>query len=204
MFTSDEQPVPDLSRKHRSQFVEIRELYYPATPITVRPCACAPSASAVSCVAITRFSPVVSRHSKAVARWIASSVPSAGGIGCAARPSTAASTSTISSGAINARIFARREAKRTHRRTAGDLEFLSFRAVGLGKMVAQALACEAPGRKARDLNVKTCYARITGLRSRIFLILEGHTVVHCGCLGFRHLRISSDNRPRSILPRFTL
>jgi hypothetical protein len=57
---------------------------------------------------MTRSAPAVSRRRSAVARWMASSVPSSVGIGCAARSRTTASTSTTSSASTNARMVARR------------------------------------------------------------------------------------------------
>src|SRR5438034_74422 len=65
-------------------------------PTTVRPQARAAVASATSWVAITMSLPLCSRQSSAVARWIASSVPSSVGGGWAARASTGAVTSTTS------------------------------------------------------------------------------------------------------------
>jgi hypothetical protein len=62
---------------------EPRGPYLPSscTPTTARPCARAATASAESCVATVSSSRVISFHSSAVAKWIASRVPSSVGIG---------------------------------------------------------------------------------------------------------------------------
>lgn len=56
-----------------------------ASPTTRRPEARAAVARAASWVAMTRLPPLCSRHSRAVARWMAWRVPSSVGSGCAAR-----------------------------------------------------------------------------------------------------------------------
>jgi hypothetical protein len=124
-------------------------------PMTSRPWAWAASARAPSCVAIVNSSRVSSFQRSAVAKWIASSVPSSVGIGCDARSRTTASISTSSREAISSRIVARLFATSgspslTRRRSRSSVRRLCCHHEGAGDASIDPLTSRAANRAAED------------------------------------------------------